>query len=180
MLQGLAVVYTSLNSGLSVFFFTAVLCFDFLFSSGFRYLQDREGRKEKKIQYNFLMLIFMSETAKMKILHIPAEHTVLMCYLKPPSVMWSLTQWSDSTLYISQLLYCSVLQGVLWDCPTFNHTAALHYTTHTLNHYIIWFLETPDVIKAFLFSACNPKTLWCFPLQLQSHSIKTDVPHVVS
>lgn len=49
MLQGLAVVYTSLNSGLSVFFFTAVLCFDFLFSSGFRYLQDREGRKEKKI-----------------------------------------------------------------------------------------------------------------------------------
>lgn len=31
--------FTSLNSGLSVFFFTAVLCFDFLFSSGFRYLQ---------------------------------------------------------------------------------------------------------------------------------------------
>lgn len=52
MLQGLAVVYTSLNSGLSVFFFTAVLCFDFLFSSGFRYLQDREGRKEDLIQFS--------------------------------------------------------------------------------------------------------------------------------
>lgn len=32
---------TSLNSGLRVFFLTAVLCFDFLFSSGFRYLQKR-------------------------------------------------------------------------------------------------------------------------------------------
>lgn len=30
---------TSLNSGLRVFFLTAVLCFDFLFSSGFRYLK---------------------------------------------------------------------------------------------------------------------------------------------
>jgi len=52
--------HTSLNSGLSVFFFTAVLCFDFLFSSGFRYLQESraetqyleaftaEKKKEKK------------------------------------------------------------------------------------------------------------------------------------
>lgn len=49
-----AVVYTSLNSGLSVFFFTAVLCFDFLFSSGFRYLhageQSREGRGKDLLQ----------------------------------------------------------------------------------------------------------------------------------
>lgn len=31
--------HTSLNSGFRVFFFTAVLCLDFLSTSGFRYLE---------------------------------------------------------------------------------------------------------------------------------------------
>lgn len=39
-----------MNSGLSVFFFTAVLCFDFLFSSGFRYLE--EADKELPVDSN--------------------------------------------------------------------------------------------------------------------------------
>jgi len=43
---------TSLNSGLRVFFLTAVLCFDFLFSSGLRYLKyigDIEREKKRCI-----------------------------------------------------------------------------------------------------------------------------------
>ena len=52
--------YTSLNSGLSVFFFTVVLCFDFLFSSGFRYLEDRRGRREKRFKTLKLSLRIIS------------------------------------------------------------------------------------------------------------------------
>lgn len=148
--------------------------------------QRGEERKEDLIQDLIvqapelsLMLIFMSETAKMKILHIPAEHPVLMCYFEPPSVMWSLTD-SGQTAHCT-FLSCYIVLSSRGCCGTALHsTTQLHYITHTLNHYIIWFLETPDFIKAFLFSVCNTKTLWCFPLQLQSHSIKTDVPHVVS
>lgn len=41
----LPVVFTSLNSGFNVFFFTHVLCLDFLSTSGLKYLW-REGSRE--------------------------------------------------------------------------------------------------------------------------------------
>lgn len=88
-------VFTSLNSGLSVFFFTAVLCFDFLFSSGFRYLQE-----EANTQQNLINNVE------------PHTHTHTLTL----------------TLDVCLLLYCSVLQGVLWYCPSFNHTDALQCT----------------------------------------------------
>lgn len=51
---------TSLNSGFSVFFFTAVLCFDFLFSSGFRYLRETEKGCEQEVVGHFWEYVLYS------------------------------------------------------------------------------------------------------------------------
>lgn len=42
---------TSLNSGLRVFLITAVLCLDFFFTSGFRYLAGRDRQRNKVMDF---------------------------------------------------------------------------------------------------------------------------------
>ena len=128
-------VCTSLNSGLSVFFFTSVLCFDFLFSSGFRYLEEQRGRSthhswtlsSRLVSVETLTweIIWNLHVEAAVILFCPPEGAVVLPYIQPHCCMSPHTRVHMFTCSRSTCAFCS--------CSWNPEAAVSHFSSCRIN-----------------------------------------------